>query len=140
MVDKFKESARKTLNSFKQSVPILIGVLLMLSLVNTAVPKEFYSKVFTGNKLVDPFIGALFGSIAAGNPITSYVIGGELKNQGVSMVAILAFILSWVTVGVVQLPAESLMLGKKFAIIRNLMSFLMAILIAILVVLTLGLK
>ncbi len=140
MVDKFKESARKTLNSFKQSVPILIGVLLMLSLVNTAVPKEFYSKVFTGNKLVDPFIGALFGSIAAGNPITSYVIGGELKNQGVSMVAVLAFILSWVTVGVVQLPAESLMLGKKFAIIRNFVSFLMAILIAILVVLTLGLK
>jgi len=68
------------------------------------------------------------------------VIGGELKNQGVSMVAVLAFILSWVTVGVVQLPAESLMLGKKFAIIRNFVSFLMAILIAILVVLTLGLK
>ena len=140
MVGKFEESARKTLNSFKQSIPILIGVLLMLSLVNTAVPKEFYSKIFTGNKLVDPFIGALFGSIAAGNPITSYVIGGELKNQGVSMVAVLAFILSWVTVGVVQLPAESLMLGKKFAIIRNFVSFLMAILIAILVVLTLGLK
>ena len=140
MVGKFKESARKTLNSFKQSIPILIGVLLMLSLVNIAVPKEFYSKIFTGNKLVDPFIGALLGSIAAGNPITSYVIGGELKNQGVSMVAVLAFILSWVTVGVVQLPAESLMLGKKFAIIRNFMSFLMAILIAILVVLTLGLK
>lgn len=138
--EKIKESLGKTINSFKQSMPILLGVLLLIALATNAIPKNFYVRLFTGNPLIDPFIGAFFGSIAAGNPITSYVIGGELKSQGVSMVAIVAFILSWVTVGVIQLPAESLMLGRRFALIRNLVSFFLAIIISILTVLTLGLK
>jgi hypothetical protein len=55
------------------------------------------------------------------------------------MVAMTAFIVSWVTVGLVQLPAESLMLGRKFAFTRNIVSFITAIIIAILTVFTLEL-
>ena len=65
-------------------------------------------------------------------------MGGEILDQGVALVAIVAFLLSWVTVGIIQLPAESLILGKKFALVRNLVSFVSAIVIAILVVLTLS--
>lgn len=70
--------------------------------------------------------------------MTSYIIGGELLKNGVSLVAVLAFIVSWVTVGTVQLPAESLMLGRKFALLRNGISLIMAIAIAVLTVLILG--
>lgn len=48
-------------------------------------------------------------------------------------------IVSWVTVGVVQLPAEALLLGGRFAMLRNLLSFLFAIVIAFLIVATLRL-
>jgi uncharacterized membrane protein YraQ (UPF0718 family) len=132
---RWKRAGRGLLNNIKMSVPILLGVLLLLGLVNTLVPKEFFSRIFTGNKVLDPLIGALFGSIAAGNPLTSYLIGGELLKNGISLVAVLAFIVSWVTVGTVQLPAESLMLGRRFALLRNGISFLMAIAIAVLTVL-----
>ena len=111
---------------------------MLVALVLVVVPKSLYTKIFTGNPIFDPLIGAIFGSFAIGNPITSYIIGGELLKQGVSMVAIISFILTWVTVGIIQLPAESLMLGKRFALIRNLVSFIMAIIISILMVLTLG--
>lgn len=134
-----RESARKTLNSFKTSIPILVGVLLLISLVITAIPKEFYAALFAGNVVVDSLAGALFGSIAAGNPMNSYILGGELLKQGISLFAITAFIVAWVTVGVVQFPAESLMLGKRFATVRNLVSFGLCIVIALLTVLTLGL-
>lgn len=134
-----KQAAIKTWNSFKQTLPILLGVLLLIGLMTTSIPKHFYSRIFTGSKIIDPLLGAIFGSLAAGNPLTSYIIGGELREQGVSMVAMTAFILSWVTVGIVQLPAESLMLGKKFAFTRNMVSFISAIIIAILTVLTLDL-
>ena len=134
-----RESARKTLNSFKTSIPILVGVLLLISLVITAIPKEFYAALFAGNVVVDSLAGALFGSIAAGNPMNSYILGGELLKQGISLFAITAFIVAWVTVGVVQFPAESLMLGKRFAMVRNLVSFGLCIVIALLTVLTLGL-
>ena len=112
-------------------------MLLLVGLVNTGIPKGFFSRIFTGKLLIDPFIGALVGGIVAGNPLTSYIIGGEFLEKGISMVAVLAFIVIWVTVGVVQLPAESLMFGRRFALLRNGASFLMAVLIAILTALTL---
>jgi len=133
-----KQAFLKTVQSLKRSLPILLGVLMLLSLATSLIPKSVYGKIFTGNHLIDPLIGAVVGSIAGGNPVTSYVIGGELRLQGVSMLAITAFLVAWVTVGLIQLPAEALMLGREFALIRNGISFVMAIIIAIVTVLTLG--
>jgi uncharacterized membrane protein YraQ (UPF0718 family) len=135
---RWKRAARGLLNNIKMSVPILVGVLLLVGALNTLIPKEFFARIFTGNKALDPLIGALFGSIAAGNPLTSYIIGGELLNSGISLIAVLAFVVSWVTVGTVQIPAESLMLGRCFALLRNGISCLMAIAIALLTVLIAG--
>jgi len=133
-----KQAFLKTVQSLKRSLPILLGVLMLLSLATSLIPKSLYGKIFTGNHLIDPLIGAVVGSIAGGNPVTSYLIGGELRLQGISMLAITAFLVAWVTVGLIQLPAEALMLGRGFALIRNGISFVMAIIIAILTVLTLG--
>ncbi|ADE35576.1 hypothetical protein [Methanohalophilus mahii] len=94
------KSAKKTLNALNQSLPVVVGVIMAISLLKAAVPESLYSTIFTGNILIDPFIGSLIGSIAAGNPITSYIIGGELIKQGVSLFAVTAFLLSWVTVGI----------------------------------------
>lgn len=126
-------AAKSLVNGLKMSLPVLVGVLLLVALVNTLVPKEFFSRVFTGHALIDPLVGALFGSVAAGNPLTSYVIGGELLEGGISLIAVIAFVVAWVTVGLVQLPAESLMLGRRFAVIRNVVSFVMAIGVSLLV-------
>lgn len=133
-----KQAFVNTARSLTRSLPILLGVLMLLSLAFTLVPRSLYSKIFTGNQIIDPLIGALVGSIAGGNPMTSYIIGGELRFQDISMLAITALIVAWVTVGIIQLPAEALMLGKRFAIARNMISFITAIIIAILTVLTLG--
>jgi hypothetical protein len=79
------------------------------------------------------------GSITAGNPLAGYILGGELLAGGASLIAVTAMIVSWVTVGIVQLPAEALLLGRRFAMLRNLLSFLFAIAIAFLTVGTLRL-
>ncbi len=136
---KIKTAANGLLKNMKMSLPILTGILLLIGLINAVIPGELLAKVFTGRKWLDPIIGALIGGVAAGNPLTSYIIGGELLKNGISLIAVLAFILSWVTVGTVQLPAESLMLGKGFALARNGISFVMAIAIALLTVGTLQL-
>jgi hypothetical protein len=133
-----KQAFLKTARSFARSLPILLGVLMFLSLAATLIPKGLYGRIFTGNKILDPLIGALVGSVAGGNPVTSYIIGGELRLQGISMLAITAFIVAWVTVGIIQLPAEALMLGRRFALVRNGASFFAAVMIAILTVLALG--
>ena len=94
----------------------------------------FTSHVFSGNPALDTIVGACLGSIFAGNPVNSYIIGRELLNYDVSLFAVTAFILAWVTVGIVQLPAEIAAFGKKFALLRNGFAFIMSILIALLTV------
>jgi len=134
-----QQALMQTLRNFSRVIPILLGVFLLLSLITVIIPLEFYGKIFTDIPVIDAFIGAMLGSISAGNPITSYIVGGELLKQEIGLVAVTAFLLSWVTVGIIQLPAESLMLGKRFAITRNIISFILAIFIAVLTVFTLNL-
>lgn len=130
MKKELKKAMIKAVRSMYKSLPVLFGILLLISLANVIIPKTVYSSVFGGNPFFDPFIGSFFGSILAGNPITSYIIGGELLEQGISLLAVTSFLVAWVTVGFVQLPAESVILGKRFAIVRNITSFLLAIVVA----------
>lgn len=132
-----RSSAQKTFRSMLQVIPQVIGILLLVSLFLTVIPPEWYGTVFSGHPVADPILGAALGSIAAGNPVTSYVIGGELLNTGISLAAVTAFIVAWVTVGVIQLPMEMNVLGNRFAIARNLCGFIFAILIAMLTEVTL---
>ena len=134
-----KRAGLKTWDNFKRVIPAILGIFILVSFLKVVIPKEFYAKIFSGIPILDALIGAVLGSISVGNPLTSYVIGGEMLDQGVALVAVVAFLLSWVTVGIVQLPAESLILGRKFALVRNLVSFVSAIVIAVLVVLTISL-
>lgn len=128
-----------SLRTFQTSLPIMIGVLMIIGLINPASNSEYYANLFSGNLFLDSLIGSLIGSISFGIPVTSYVVGGELLSQGVSLVAITAFILAWSTVGVAMLPLEAVNLGKKFAIVRNMICFVFSIIIAILTVLTVSL-
>ena len=134
---KLNESIRKSAKGLWQAFPILLGTILLISLLTVLVPKEFYSKIFIGNFFLDPLIGALIGSISAGNPVTSYILAGEMIKQGINLLSITAFIVAWVTVGVIQFPAESMILGKKFALLRNLTAFILSIIVAILTILLL---
>ena len=110
---------------------------MLLGLFKIYITPELLSSVFTGNLFRDTVLGSVIGSISAGNPITSYIIGGELLKEGVSLSAATAFIVTWVTVGLVQLPAEASILGKRFALARNILSFILAIFVSIATVTTL---
>ena len=89
------------------------------------------TSIFTGNRFLDTIWGACFGSILAGHPINSYVIGDEFLENGISLYAVTALIVTWVSVGVMHLPAEIAALGRKFAVLRNTLSFLLSIPVAI---------
>ena len=131
---KLKESVQKAGKALWNSFPYLIGVILLISLVNVSISESSFTLLFNGNLILDPLIGNILGSILAGNPITSYILGGELLNEGISLVAVTAFLASWGTVGIIQLPAESILLGNKFAISRNFAAFIFSIIVAILTV------
>jgi hypothetical protein len=135
--DHIKDSLRKTIKTFFNVLPIIVGMLLLTSLLVTVFPEQISAGLFGNGDILDTLLGASIGSIAAGHPLASYLLGGELLGGGVSLIAVTALVVTWVTVGIVQLPAESLLLGTRFAVYRNIISFIAAISIAFLTVYTL---
>ena len=133
MNKKLKKSINNSWKSIWKATPIILVVISLISLIMSFISKENISNLFTGS-FFDIFTGSFIGSLLAGNPITSYIISGELLRNGVSLIAVTAFLVAWVTVGLIQMPAEIDILGKKFAIYRNLSSFIWAMIVAVVVV------
>jgi hypothetical protein len=117
----------------------MLGMLLLTSLLLAWLPRTRLQELFGRHDLLDVLLGAVLGSVAVGHPLAGYLLGGELLRGGISLIAVTALLSAWVTVGVAQLPAEALMLGRRFALTRNLLSFLSAIAVAYLTVGLLGL-
>jgi len=115
-------------------VPMILGVVGLVGLFQVFITPERLASFFTGNMWYDTLVGTVAGGIAAGQAMVSYIIGGELLKEGISMYAVSAFVLSWVTLGVVQLPLEVEVLGIRFTIVRNLLAFVFTILVAIVTV------
>ena len=106
--------------------PLLLGVIGLVGMF------QVLASLFRGNSLVDTLLGTLTGGVSAGNPMVSYILGGELLEQGISLYAVSAFILSWVTLGVIQLPAEVEIFGGRFTLYRNIIAFIFVMLTAVL--------
>lgn len=134
----WKKSFFKAGNGIFNMLPVILGVILLIGLFKTFVTDEMIAVLFKGFIFMDGFIGSVIGSIFTGNPITSYIIGYELLIKDVSLFAVTTFIVSWVTVGVVQLPAEIAALGKRFSLLRNGISFLLSFFVAGVVTIIIG--
>jgi predicted Fe-Mo cluster-binding NifX family protein len=126
-------AVRKACHQIQNLLPVMISVVFLAGLFNTFITKKVILAFFSGSTGLDSFLGALTGSLFAGNPINSYIIGGQLLELGVSLAAVSAFLCSWVTVGFLQMPAEIAALGWKFAALRNLSCFGLSIIISLFV-------
>lgn len=124
------KAAKRTATTFARTIPIVLGVLALASLVTAAIPPQSISRMLPMESVLGPLFGAMVGSVAAGHPVTSYVLAGELMSAGASLATITALVVSWITVGIVHLPAEAAILGTRFALWRNAISFVLAIAMA----------
>ena len=126
-MNRFKDASKKTLKSFWQLLPVLLGVLLLASMMVEIIPALISRGILGRGVLQDTLLANLIGSASTGQPIVSYVLAGELQHAGVALLPVTVFIISWVTVGIISLPAEAVTLGWRFAIIRNLLAFILAL-------------
>jgi len=115
-------------------LPMMVAILGLVGLFQALVTPERLASLFRGNAVADTLIGTVAGMIAVGQPIVSYILGGELLKEGISLYAVTAFVLAWVTLGVVQLPLEAEMLGLRFTFWRNILAFCFTIILAVLTV------
>lgn len=133
-----KHSLLKSSRSLLRAFPLILGVVILMGLFRAYIPTVTIKNLFRGNVIVDTLAGAVAGSIFAGHSSTSYILGGELFRDGISLFAVLAFIIAWDTIGLTQMPLEISYFGKKFTILRNIFCFIFSILVAVFVTLTLN--
>ena len=121
-----KKSLKQTIDWFKMNVPIILWVLLLIALIKNYVSVSFLISI--KNDFLAWFMASVFGSLFAWNPINSYIIAGEFGFFPDTIIIVWAFLISWVTVGFVQIPAESYFFGKKYAFLRNVLAFVFSLL------------
>lgn len=129
---------KNTFKTLLMVMPMLLAVIGLMGLFEAFVTLEMIESLFKGDAVSDTLIGTAAGAVSVGQPFLSYAIGGELLNEGVSLYAVTAFILSFVTLGLVQLPLEWTLFGTRFTLMRNLLSLIFAVLISLLTVYILG--
>jgi hypothetical protein len=127
-----RRAGRRALRAWLAMLPVLLGVLLLMSLLVQLLPSLLEAGLFGTHPLLDALLGTGLGSIAAGQPVVSYLLSGELSAAGVSRVGVTALVVAWVTVGLSHLPLEAQVFGWRFALLRNLLGFFLALLIAFL--------
>lgn len=136
---RLKTALVNTFKTLTMVMPMLLSVIGLMGLFEALVTPEMIQSVFKGSVLSDTLIGTGVGAISVGQPFLSYAIAGELLDDGVSLYAVTAFILSFVTLGLIQLPLEWSLFGTRFTVLRNVLSFIFALLISIATVSILGL-
>ncbi|WP_457573726.1 permease [Desulfolithobacter sp.] len=133
------QALKKSALTFGSMAPMFLGIMGLVGLFQVLVSPENLAALFRGNPLLDTLTGTVAGAVASGNPVVSYLLGGELQQQGISLYAVTAFILSWVTLGFVHLPVEAAVLGRRFTVCRNVLAFVFTVFIAVATTLTLRL-
>ncbi len=127
-----KNALKQTVMMLKMVTPMLLAVIGLVGIFKTYVTPEMIKALFNGSTLHDMIVGTGVGAVSVGQPFVSYIIGGELLKEGASFYGVTAFILSFVTLGVVQLPMEFGIFGVRFTIWRNLLSLIFAFIVAFL--------
>jgi len=137
ILQRLKKTSLQTLKSLEVIAPMLLAIVGLVGIFETYITPEMIHTLFSGKAINDTLVGTGAGALSVGQPFLSYIISGELLQEGISMYAVTAFILSFVTLGVIQLPLEFSIFGARFTFIRNILSFIFALLIAYLTTQTL---
>lgn len=125
MLEKLSNPLKQTWNSFLINIPIIFWILILISILKIYFPLE--NIVNFSNKIFSIFLVDLFAGLFAGNPINSYILAWEIWFSIENIFLISVFLISWITVWLVQIPAESYYFGIKYSVIRNILSFVFAI-------------
>jgi len=121
--------------AFKKFVNILPAFLIMLifvSIVLFLIPDKAISDYLVINR---PFVGvviaSVFGSITLMPGFIAFPLCGILLKKGVTYMVLSAFSTTLMMVGVLTYPIEKEYFGAKVTIIRNVISFFIAIFVAL---------
>ena len=125
---KTKKALIKAWNSFKNIIPMLLGVIFLIGLILSIIDTEFISRII-GEKsgVLGVLLASVLGSVTLIPGFIAFPTAALLLAGGAGYIQIAAFVQTLMMVGVVTLPMEIKYFNKKVAILRNVLSFVLSI-------------
>jgi uncharacterized membrane protein YraQ (UPF0718 family) len=114
-------------------------MLVLISVVLYLLPDELISRYLgSDNRFTAVALASLLGSVTFMPGFITFPLAGILLQKGVTYMVIAAFTTTLMMVGVLTAPIEKAYFGLKVTIIRNVISFFIAIAVAIMIGLFFG--
>lgn len=127
-----KQSVGVAVKSFIRILPTVLIIVVIIGMLMAFVPPDQISR-FIGDHA--GFGGVLsiaaLGAVLHIPALISFPLAASLLQSGAAVASVAAFITTLTMVGVVTLPLEIKELGGKIALLRNGLSFIIAIVIAL---------
>jgi uncharacterized membrane protein YraQ (UPF0718 family) len=134
----FIKNKEKTITSLKIAgktfimlLPMIFIIIIIIGLLLGFVPPDQISRFIGeqsgfGGVLLVGIVGALMHIPA----LLSFPLAASMLSSGASVTSVVAFITTLTMIGMITLPLEIQILGKKMAFLRNGLSFIIALSIA----------
>lgn len=130
--EKTKKALKMAFGMGKSMLLSILSIIFAIGFILTLLPPADIA-TFVGKQsvFVSTVVAALFGTITLVPAFIAFPLVGTLVGVGISIVPAIAFLTTLTMVGVVTFPLEKKEFGIKFTVIRNGLSFLFAIIIAL---------
>ena len=130
-----KIAARRFIRIF----PVFLIMITLVSVVLYLVPDELISHYLgSDNKFTAVVLASLLGSVTYMPGFIAFPLAGILLQKGVAYMVIAAFTTTLMMVGVLTTPIERAYFGLKVTIVRNVIGFFIALVVAIMMGLFFG--
>lgn len=120
------------IKKFINILPAFLTMLILVSIVLFLVPdKTILNCLGNNNKFIGMIFASVLGSITLMPGFIAFPLCGILLKKGVPYMVLSAFTTTLMMVGVLTYPIEKEYFGMKVTIIRNIISFFIAIIVAL---------
>ncbi len=132
--EKTRMSLQVAKGSLLKLAPMLAAIFGLIGLFQVFIPAELIERWLGASSSWTALLtGGLLGAVAIGPPVAAFPLAGSMLDAGAWPPAAAAFVVSWISVGVITLPFEAEVFGLRFALSRNAIAFVSALLIGLLI-------
>lgn len=129
---KTMEALRVAYKRFASILPAFGVMLVAIACILSLLPEHFIAcSLNRYNMFISVIIASILGSITMMPGFITFPLCGILLKEGVTYMVISAFSTTLMMVGIVTYPIEKRYFGMRITLIRNALSFLTAIIIAV---------
>lgn len=122
---------KKAWKSFENILPQFLSILIIIGVMLAALsPAQISSLLGQKTGFIGVLIAAAIGSITLIPGFIAFPLAAALLQNGAGYMQIAAFISTLMMVGIVTLPLEISIFGKKAALSRNIAAFFFSLTVA----------